>query len=172
MGALKDLVDLATQLDASIKDRRTRELFLPIKEKLVEVREEQFELRQQHAEEVLALKAEHEAVTTEREQAHAAKVTALGKEIASLRAQLEQQQSADEFVTHEGILWKKKQGGGFDSSAYCPKCREIMHGFPSGGRPDYWICDPCDKTYDGADAPPKPQPEIPAVGRANVRRSL
>ena len=50
MSLIKELVDLATQLNDSITDRKTRELFLPLKEKILEVQREQFEIEQRHAE--------------------------------------------------------------------------------------------------------------------------
>jgi hypothetical protein len=44
MSLIKDLVDLSTQLSNSITDRKTRELLLPLKEKTLEVQQEQLRI--------------------------------------------------------------------------------------------------------------------------------
>ena len=57
MSLITELVALASQLDASITDRKIRDLFLPLKEKILEVEREQFHLERKHAEEMDALTA-------------------------------------------------------------------------------------------------------------------
>ena len=61
MSLITELVALVTQLDASITDRKIRDLFLPVKEKILEVQRDQFYLERKHAEEMDALKASHTA---------------------------------------------------------------------------------------------------------------
>lgn len=60
MGSITDLVALFTQLDASVKDNRTRELLLPIREKIQQVERDQFEAEKSHHREMTDLKSQHE----------------------------------------------------------------------------------------------------------------
>ena len=61
MSLITELVQLFKQLDTEITDRKIRDHFVPIKEKFLELREQQFELEQQHVKQINELKAAHEA---------------------------------------------------------------------------------------------------------------
>jgi uncharacterized protein with PIN domain len=65
MSLITDLVSLAKQLDTSISDRKQRELLLPVKEKLLDVEREQFQLETRHAKEIERLQSEHAKVVAD-----------------------------------------------------------------------------------------------------------
>jgi len=48
MGAIKDVIDLVEKLDNSIKDRKTLDLLLPIKNKIIDIEREQLNLEKAH----------------------------------------------------------------------------------------------------------------------------
>jgi hypothetical protein len=51
----------------------------------------------------------------------------LKAEVARLTAELEKlQKPASKFVESNGVLWKRKGTGGFESIAYCPTCQLAM----------------------------------------------
>jgi hypothetical protein len=54
---------------------------------------------------------------------------ALVKENAKLVAQVSASAAASQFVDCHGALFKRKVGGGFDSTVYCFKCRTPMVAF-------------------------------------------
>ena len=77
MSAIKDLVDLVTQLNKSVTDRRIREAFLPVREKVIEVQHEllelekaQFESERKHHAEVAELKTLHTNEVAELKRQH------------------------------------------------------------------------------------------------------
>jgi hypothetical protein len=47
-------------------------------------------------------------------------------------AQLKNQTVADQFVEHEGMLFKRKAGGGYHSAVYCPSCKMVMSTIDAG----------------------------------------
>jgi hypothetical protein len=68
MSPIKALVDLVTQLDKSVTDRRVRDIVLPIKEKALDVQREHlaietqlFESQKLHAKEIDELKSQNAA---------------------------------------------------------------------------------------------------------------
>lgn len=65
MSLITELVQLFKQLDTEITDRKIRDHFIPVKEKFLELREQQFELEQQHVKQIADLKAAHEAEVQE-----------------------------------------------------------------------------------------------------------
>jgi ribosomal protein L37AE/L43A len=120
MSLVKDLVDLATQLDNSISDRKIRELFLPLKEQLLAVERDQFELERRHTQEMAQLNAEHDHFVSQLKANHAA-------EVANLQAVIQKlQEQQGEFVEHYGAMFKRKPGGGYHHAVYCPDCKGPM----------------------------------------------
>lgn len=65
MGSITDLVALFTQLDASVRDNRTREQLLPIREMIQQVEREQFEAEKLHYKEMSDLRAHYENTINE-----------------------------------------------------------------------------------------------------------
>lgn len=65
MSLITELVQLFKQLDTEITDRKIRDHFVPIKEKFLELREQQFELEQQHVKQIADQKAAHEVEVRE-----------------------------------------------------------------------------------------------------------
>lgn len=65
MSLITELVQLFKQLDTEITDRRIRDHFVPIKEKFLELREEQFRLEQEHVKQISELKSAHEGELTQ-----------------------------------------------------------------------------------------------------------
>lgn len=124
MTAIKDLVDLVAQLDQSIKDRRTRDLFLPLKEKTIDVRGEMLELKTQHADEIATLKAEHAKMKTQIEEKHAKAVADFQSQIDKLKAK--QAQPEHEYTEHRGVLFRRLANGKIQDEAYCPVCKIPM----------------------------------------------
>ncbi len=57
MLSLKELVELVNTVHNKISDGKTRELFLPLQEKVLEVQKVQLEIEKRHSEEVLRLNA-------------------------------------------------------------------------------------------------------------------
>ena len=108
MGAIKDLVDLCTKLDESIKDRKIRDLFLPIKEKTLDVRTEFVELSENHAAEREVLRKKHE------------------QEIAKLKAELQAKDEELAALSPKTVTAFSQETGTYYDDAnglhYCPKC--------------------------------------------------
>ena len=80
MCLIADPVNFATQLDTSIQDRKVRDLFLPLKEKILAVQREQFETERKHAAEMDELKA----TTFQLKSSHSIEVANLQNSIAEL----------------------------------------------------------------------------------------
>ena len=59
MGTIKDVIDLVTQLYDSVKDKKTREALLPIREKLAGLREDFVDQKAAHAAQVEEIKKSH-----------------------------------------------------------------------------------------------------------------
>jgi len=82
----------------------------------------------------------------------------LREQVADLEAQLAQHKASEvtkvEFDEVEGILWKKKPEGGYESKPRCPNCKNhpVMHQFPPGGNL-HWMCSACKAVYDYAEPP-------------------
>ena len=66
----------------------------------------------------------------------------LKKELASLTF-------GAELIEIDGILWKRKSSGGFDSKPRCPNCHNhpVMGEFPPNAKM-HWVCSVCDGTFD------------------------
>jgi beta-phosphoglucomutase-like phosphatase (HAD superfamily) len=110
--AFKAVVELVAKLDSLITDRKTRELLLPLKEKLIEAQQENFNLQRQHAEEMGNLKAEYHAL----QASHAKEVDNLHATIRALQAKQLPTQQAE---------FDQDMGAWFDSPSrlhYCPHC--------------------------------------------------
>ncbi len=83
-------------------------------------------------------------------------VAVLQAENAQLRQKLEHAQPQTKFVESEGLLWKRKPSGEFESRPYCPSCRDhpVMSAFPPEPHAMYSAC-PGPHTFDYAIKPPK-----------------
>jgi len=59
-----------------------------------------------------------------------------------------------DLVEVEGLLWKKRSDGAFESKPRCLQCagHPVMSTFPPGGRM-YWHCSQCKMRCDYSDAP-------------------
>jgi hypothetical protein len=89
------------------------------------------------------------------------KVTELSTEVHRLRHENElllqkaQKSSVpDEFVRHNGVLWRRS-GAGFDAAPYCPKCKIVMFEFPPRAHM-FWNCSGCQMTAGWHPPPPPP----------------
>jgi hypothetical protein len=136
MGAIKDLVDLVTQLDASRLETRTREAVLPIKEAALEVQRESFQLDQQHKEEIDGLKARH-----------AEEMEELKAENAALCAKIHSTPEA-EFLPQTGT-WLERSSG----IHYCPRCRQDGKWSPMQTHEHGWTCPSCEKFFENPENP-------------------
>jgi hypothetical protein len=56
----------------------------------------------------------------------------LKKAVAELTTQIQKQFAASEYVEHAGALFKRKPGGGYHLSIYCPSCQKAAAFMPSG----------------------------------------
>jgi hypothetical protein len=54
------------------------------------------------------------------------------EECIRLRSQIKNQSVANEFVEHEGFLFKIKPTGGYHSAVYCPSCKMVMGTIAAG----------------------------------------
>jgi len=72
----------------------------------------------------------------------------------SLRSQLRTAAASSEFEDIDGLLWKKKPSGGFESKPRCPVCTShpVLFDFPPGEKM-FWNCSVCNGTFDYAEAP-------------------
>lgn len=144
MGAMKDLVELADKLTSSIKDRKIRELFLPIQEKILEVQKDQFAIEQKHSSEMLDLKQKQIDRESELKTLHANEVADLKTQYANAIQQLEtkieelqKKQLPEDFTVHGGLLWKKTDGK-WERTPYCSQCK-----MPVLGTGNKWVCTNC-----------------------------
>ena len=140
MGAIKDLVDLVTQLDASRLETRTREAVLPIKEAALAVQRESFQLEQAHTEEMADLNA-----------AHTEEIDKLQAENAALCAKIHSTPEA-EFLARTGT-WLERSSG----IHYCPRCRQDGKWSPMQTHEHGWTCPSCEKFVEN---PENPLPKI------------
>lgn len=141
MSAIKDLVDLLTQLVESVQDRKTKDQLLPLREKVLEVREAQFEMEQRHAEELSELKEEH-----------AAQVAELKAEVTRLVAENDRPK-----VT---LTFREDTGTYVDSDSGLHYCTYCLKQLPPTEQPmqDHghgWLCPLCSKSYND---PSRPRP--------------
>jgi ribosomal protein L37AE/L43A len=147
MTAIKDLVDLVTQLDASRFDSKTREAVLPIKEAALEVQREAFRLERQHAEEMNALKAEN----------------------AELRIKVNQRPVA--VFNKQTGTWLETSSG----LHYCPRCWQDEKWSPMRDNKHGWTCPSCNRTFaefadKAAEYASRPTPSaVIAAGAMNQR---
>ena|SRR5438105_1660333 len=79
----------------------------------------------------------------------------LRAENGSLRAQLKAATASSEYEDVNGLLWKKKPSGGFESKPRCPVCSNhpVLFEFPPGEKM-FWNCSVCKGTFDYAEVPP------------------
>ncbi len=88
------------------------------------------------------------------------RIESLVQEIEQLKDEnkrLRQEQlntNSDLFYEIEGLIWKKRSEGGYESKPRCPICsnRPTLHQFPPGGKM-HWCCSSCDATFDYAGPP-------------------
>jgi hypothetical protein len=133
MGSITDIVALVTQLDASITDRKQRELFLPLKEKLTDLQRELLRVETAAKEEVAKLTA-----------AFAEEKVTLGREIAALEAEL--------------VAERKSKAGPVVPAKQCPYCRhasaELLRMEPhrifgeAGVKIGFYKCSHCGQEHD------------------------
>jgi hypothetical protein len=145
VGAIKDLLDLFKDLSGSISDRKTREKLGPIQDKIMEVQTVQLDLQERVA---------------DIKEKHAKEKSALETRIA----ELEKQQLAGDFVTHNGLLWKTTQSGGFETAPYCTKCKLAMLDLEVN-----WGCTVCRYRAERSEPPPKPKGEAPMAMNRQIR---
>lgn len=123
MGRLKDLTDALARLDGLITAHaKTADL----KAQLVWVRE-------------LAEALECDLVEAE------GKLANCERQLAEADASLSADTGLKEFVECRGAFFKRKPGGGYDETVYCPRCRHPMAS--SHGRFSYF-CEPCNQRMD------------------------
>jgi len=102
MSLIKELVDLVSQLNKSITDSKIRELLLPLKEKTLEVQQDQLRIEMTHAQEM----------------------TELANANSDLQQQLQKLKTSDsEFTEHSGAYFKKDGNGGYHKAVYCGRCK-------------------------------------------------
>ena len=103
MRPIKHLIDLTERLAANVTDRRTVDA----------LREIQLRLGQ--------LQVEH-AAELERRMALMHENERLRRQISALKSK---EAAVDKvyFVEHEGALFKRRVGGGFHTTVYCPRCK-------------------------------------------------
>ena len=77
---------------------------------------------------------------------------ALKNENLNLKNQVSALTKPQDFVEHKGALFKRKKAGGYESSAYCRKCKQPMVSFMDIHS---FNCKPCDVTvnFSGEDLP-------------------
>jgi len=73
-------------------------------------------------ERLLLLRDQLQALELENERLQSA-LAYREKENAELKRQIAEQAKAEEFVEHEGALFKRRPGGGYHKAVYCPYCR-------------------------------------------------
>lgn len=108
MSLITELVQLFKQLDTEITDRKIRDHFIPVKEKFLELREQQFELEQLHVKQIADLKATHEAEVRE-----------LKERISSL-----ENSSPPELILQGGMYFRQSEIGTENQSPFCTFCYE------------------------------------------------
>lgn len=71
----------------------------------------------------------------------------------SLRTKLDSLTKSSEYEEIEGLLWKKKAAGGFESKPRCPICSNHppLFDFPPGEKM-FWNCPTCKGTFDYVEA--------------------
>ncbi len=79
-------------------------------------------------------------------------VERLSRDNELLRQKIARSSIPDEFVRHNGVLWRRS-GAGFEPAPYCPKCKIVMFDFPPGARM-FWNCSECQMTAGWHPAPP------------------
>jgi len=142
MGAIKDAVDLITQLKTSVSDRKILAALVPIEQHVLEAQKENFALQQEtsdlqrsRSDEVDTLKAE----TLE-----------LKRQLSELQAKQNAQPDA-EFNPKLGVYVESSTG-----FHYCPSCRHDGKWSPMQTRQHGWQCS-CGKFFEN---PENPSPEI------------
>src|SRR5438876_1020527 len=85
----------------------------------------------------------YEALESENQQ--------LRGENSKLRERLSELAKSKEYVDFDGLLWKPKAGGGFESKPRCPICPDhpVLFDFPPKARM-HWNCSKCNGTFDYA----------------------
>lgn len=81
---------------------------------------------------------------------------ALRAENEELKKQVGTSELPADLVDVEGLLWKRRSDGTYESKPRCPQCADhpVMSTFPPGGRM-YWLCSQCRMRCDFADSPNK-----------------
>jgi hypothetical protein len=55
------------------------------------------------------------------------RIGALEAENSELKSKLRIHEDKDRFVDYRGVFWKRKLGGGFEATPFCPSCTFVMH---------------------------------------------
>jgi len=136
VGAIKDLVDLVANLSQSIKDAKTRELLLPLKELSIDAQRDAFRLEQEHAKEMTDLKNVH---TKEMTDLHAVNL--------SLQRQInDHQKHTDNDSLRPIAAFNQKTGTWINpenSTHYCPRCWSENKFYPMQTLPALFKCSTC-----------------------------
>jgi uncharacterized membrane protein YfhO len=92
MGAIKDAVDLITELQKRTSDRKLLDALFPIREKILEAKEEQLDLKEAHSKEMTNLKEKHSKEMDDLKASHSKEMMDLKaehhKEVADLKAEI------------------------------------------------------------------------------------
>jgi hypothetical protein len=76
----------------------------------------------------------------------------LREENFTLQKRINELTKSDDYVEVEGLLWKRKVGGGFEGKPRCPICpnHPVLFDFPPRV---HWNCSKCNGTFDYATPP-------------------
>jgi cell division protein FtsB len=149
MGTIKDLTDLITNLIERTKDAKMREALLPVKEKVLDLREDFIDQKAAHAKDMEEVKERH----TKQIEGLQERIRQLRAENADLRSSIEKHEDKTavlckyRFDEHTRV-YKNDEGRDF-----CPHC---LHQDPPAevplGEPDFqWRCSRCGTTYNNPD---------------------
>lgn len=146
MGAIKDLVDLYTQLTKSVTDSKARELLLPYHEKALEVQRENLDERQRSADVLMEQNTRHANEVLELNQI----ISRLKTENSGLLATLNAKQIPVDAVFSE------KTGTHIEKSTghhYCSKCFDKEKYSPMQVTNNGWKCSVCGNIASDPDKP-------------------
>lgn len=142
---LKTLTDLAGELDNSIKDNKTRDLFLPVKEKVIQVQQaflefqvHNLDLKRRHLDEIDQITSRHR--------------DAVDKLVAEKR---QLQTKVDQLESQPKATASPKTGTLIDDlgNHYCPHCKLQDKWSPMRTEKHGWQCEACDKFVENPDNP-------------------
>jgi len=154
---LKTLTDLVGELDKNIKDNRTRDLFLPVKEKVLQVQQALLEFQMHN----LDLKRKHLDDVDQITSRHLEMIDKLVAEKRQLQVKV------DELQSQPKAQPSPKTGTWIDNlgNHYCPRCKLQNKFSPMRPEKHGWQCEGCDKFVENPDnpAPTSLGPDNPRV---------